>query len=470
MADLRAKTLTGRDTTLQEASVADFKKSLRGEVILPGDAGYDAARTIWNANIDKHPALIARCVGGADVINAVNFARDNNLLVSARGGGHSFPGTCVADGGMVIDLSRMNGVRVDPVRRIVRAEGGAKWGEFDREAQAFGLATTGGTNPDTGIGGLTLGGGHGWLGGKHGLALDNLISVDIVTADGQLRIAGATENSDLFWAVRGGGGNFGVVTSFEYQLYPVGPLLAGLVVYPLNKAKEVLRFYHGFASAAPDELNTASALATLPDGTPVVGIVACYNGPLEEGEKVIKPLRGFGQPLLNQFGPMPYVQVQHLLDSFTPEGHQYYEKAHFMTDIGDGAIDTLIDSYARTSSPGNLLVFQQQGNAANRVPREATAYSHREAKYNLILIACWTDPGESEVHVKWTRDLWNTLVPYATGGVYVNSVGREAEDGADMVRSAYGANYQRLVTLKNKYDPTNLFRHNQNIKPTVQQR
>jgi FAD/FMN-containing dehydrogenase len=467
MVDLRVATLTGREATLKEAAIADFKKSLRGGLICPGDEGYDVARQVWNANIDKHPTLIARCVGVADVIDSVNFARDNNLLVSVRGGGHSFPGTCVADGGMVIDLSRMNSVRVDPVRRTVRAEGGAKWGDFDRETQAFGLATTGGTNYDTGIGGLTLGGGMGWLGGKHGMALDNLISVDIVTADGQLRIASATENPDLFWAVRGGGGNFGVVTSFEYRLYPVGPLLAGLVVYPLDKTREVLRFYDEFASAAPDELNTASALATLQDGTPVVGIVACYNGPLEAGEKVIKPLRGFGQPLLNQFGPMPYVQVQHLLDAFTPEGHQYYEKAHFMTDIADGAIDTLIDSYARTSSPGNLLVFQQQGNAANRVSRDATAYSHRDARYNLILIACWADPGESEIHVRWTRDLWEALVPYSTGGVYVNNVGSEADDGATMIRSAYGANYPRLAALKKRYDPANLFRHNQNIKPTT---
>ncbi len=467
MVDLRVTTLTGRISTLKEAAVADFKKSLRGELLCPGGAGYDDARKIWNANIDKHPALIARCVGVADVIDSVNFARDNNLLVSVRGGGHSFPGTCVADGGMVIDLSWMNSVRVEPVRRTVHAEGGAKWGDFDRETQAFGLATTGGTNYDTGIAGLTLGGGMGWLGGKHGMALDNLISVDIVTADGHLRLASATETPDLFWAVRGGGGNFGVVTSFEYQLHPVEPLMVGLVIYPLEKAREVLRFYHEFAGTAPDELNTASGLATLQDGTPVVAIVACYNGSLKEGEKTLKPLKEFGQPIMAQFGPMPYVQVQHLLDNFTPEGHQYYEKAHFMTDIGDGAIDTLIDSYARASSPGNLLVLQQQGNAANRVPRDSTAYSHRDAKYNLILIACWTDPGESEIHVRWTRDLWEALVPYSTGGVYVNNVGSEADDGATMIRSAYGANYPRLAVLKKKYDPANLFRHNQNIKPAA---
>jgi FAD/FMN-containing dehydrogenase len=467
MVDLRVATLTGPEITLPEPEVEEFQKSLWGELIRPGDGGYNEARKIWNANIDKYPALIARCMGAADVINAVNFARDNHLLVSVRGGGHNFPGTCVADGGLVIDLTNMNSVRVNPVRRTARAEGGTKWGQFDRETQALGLACTGGTNYDTGIAGLTLGGGQGWLGGKYGLALDNLISVDIVTADGQLRIASATENPDLFWAVRGGGGNFGVVTSFEYQLHPVGPLPVGVVIFPLDRAREVLQFYNEFASSIPDELNTASGLATLEDGTPAVAIVACYNGPLEEGEKVLESLRQIGQPIMAQFDSMPYVQVQHLLDPFVPEGHQYYEKGHFITDIRDGAIDALIESYRTTSSPGNLLVFQQQGNAANRVSQDATAYSHRDARYNLILIARWSDPGESEIHFKWTRDLWEKLVPYSTGGVYVNNVGSEADDGATMIRSAYGANYPRLAAIKQKYDPNNLFRHNQNIRPMV---
>jgi FAD/FMN-containing dehydrogenase len=467
MVDLQVTGTNGMGSSLGESTLEEFQKSLRGQIIGPGDDDYDSARQIWNANIDKHPALIARCVGVADVLDCVNFARDNNLLVSVRGGGHSFPGTCVADGGLVIDLSQMKSVRVDPVRRTARAEGGTKWGQFDRETQAFGLASTGGTNYDTGIGGLTLGGGMGWLAGKHGLALDNLISVDIVTADGQLRIASATENPDLFWAVRGGGGNFGVVTSFEYQLHPVGPLLVGLVIFPLEQAMEVLRFYHEFASSIPDEVNTASGLATLEDGTPAVAIVACYNGPLDEGEKVLEPLRKLGQPIMAQFGPLPYVQVQHMLDPFTPEGNQYYEKGHFIVDITDGAIDALVESYRNTSSPGNLLIFQQQGNAVNRVPQDVTAYSHRDARYNLILIARWADPGESEIHFRWTRELWEELAPYSTGGVYVNNVGSEADDGATMIRSAYGANYPRLAQVKAKYDPTNFFRHNQNIKPAV---
>ena len=467
MVDLQVATTTGANATLDEATIEEFSSGLRGPLIQPGDDDYEEARKVWNANIDKHPTLIVRCKGPADVIRAVNFARDNNLLASVRGGGHSFPGASVADGGLVIDLTDMNGVRVDPVRRIARAEGGAKWGHFDRETQEFGLASTGGTNYDTGIAGLTLGGGHGWLGGKLGLALDNLISVDIVTSDGQLRVASATENSDLFWAVRGGGGNFGVVTSFEYQLHPVGELLVGLLIFPIDNAKRVLEFYNQFASNIPDELNTAAGLATLEDGTPVVALVGCYNGPIEDGEKCIKSFQELGEPIVNHVGPMPYQDVQHLFDVFTPDGKQYYEKAHFITEIPDGVIDTLIDAYKNTSSPGNILILQQQGNAANRVPQDAMAYSHRDARYNLLLIASWSDPGESEIHVKWTRDLWEALVPYSTGGTYINNVGREVDEGPDMMRSVFGANYPKLVELKNKYDPENFFRHNQNIKPTV---
>lgn len=258
-----------------------------------------------------------------------------------------------------------------------------------------------------------------------------------------------------------------MVTSFEYQLHQVGQLLVGLLIYPLDIAEKVLDFYHEFAGRTPDELNTAAGLATLEDGTPVVAVIACYNGHREDGEKLINPLREWGQTIVEQIGPMSYLEVQHLLDAFTPDGEQYYEKAHFFTDMNDSSIDALVSAYRQTSSPGNLVIFQQQGNAANRVPGDAMAYSHRDAKYNLILIARWSDPGESEIHVKWTRDLWEALVPYSTGGVYVNNVGREVDEGPDMMRAAFGANYPRLVELKNEYDPKNLFRHNQNIKPTV---
>ena len=463
MVDLRVATLTGPETTLTEAAIEEFKKNLRGELIQPGDANYGEARQVWNANIDKHPALIGRCAGVADLVNAVNFARDNSVLVSVRSGGHNVAGTCLADGGLVIDLSLMKGIRVDPAKRTVRAEGGVKWGEFDHETQAFGLATTGGSVADTGIGGLTLGGGHGWLGNKYGLVSDNLTSVDIVTADGQLRVASDTENPDLFWAVRGGAGNFGVVTSFEFKLYPVGPVLGGLVFHPFERAKDALKFYRDFSSATHDELTTYAALLTSPEGAKMFAIGVCYDGPIEEGERFIEPVRKFGPPVSDQIRPMAYTELQSMLDPIVPPRNQYYQKAHFLRDISDETIDILIDHFSRVPSPLSIPFFQQTGGA---MQRGNTAYGHRDALYNLILIAQWLDPGESEIHVKWTRDLWEALQPFATGGVYVNDVGSEADDGADMVRAAYGANYQRLVEVKNKYDPANLFRHNQNIKPT----
>jgi FAD/FMN-containing dehydrogenase len=452
---------------LSETDVTEFQAALRGELLLPGAPSYDAARRIWNANIDKQPALIARCVGVADVRQVVDFARDHHLLMSVRGGGHSFPGTCVAQNGLVLDLSHMHSVRVDPVRCTSRAEGGTKWGHFDRETQAFGLASTGGTDSDTGIAGLTLGGGIGWLGGKHGLACDNLLSVDIVTADGQLRTASAAENADLFWAVRGGGGNFGVVTSFEYQLHPVSDLLAGLMLYPLAQARDVLRFYYDYTSSVPDEMTTAAALLNLPDGTPVAAIGVCYTGALSAGEKAVRPLRQFGTPLADHIAPMSYHAVQHLFDNSFPKGHQYYEKSHMLREFPDGAIDVLIEHFQNAPSPLSLPAFQQLGNAANRVAPDATAFGHRDARCNLVLVAAWTARRDTEVNVAWTRELWQALRPYATGGVYVNNIGREADGDGVLIQAAYGANYARLAAVKQTYDPTNLFRHNQNITPAA---
>jgi FAD/FMN-containing dehydrogenase len=464
MVDLQATTTTGTYSALPEAAMAEFRASLGGNLFLPSDAGYDKARKVWNANVDKHPALIAHCAGVADVINSVNFARDNNLLVSVRGGGHNYPGICIAEGGLVIDLSQMTGVRVDPARRTARAEGGAKWAKFDRETQAFGLATTGGTNSDTGIAGLTLGGGHGWLGSKYGLACDNLLSADVVTADGRFLTASADENSDLFWGIQGGGGNFGVVTSFEFRLHPVGPVLAGLVLYPFEQAREAMQFYRDFSSHIPDELTTANAFLTSPEGAKMVAIAVCYNGPAEEGEKVIRPLRKFGPPVADLIGPMPYTGLQSMLDPSAPPGNQHYGKAHFMREISDPVIDILIDHYSRVASPRSIHFLQQTSGA---MQRGDTAYSHRDARYNLILMAQWLDSRESEIHVRWTRDLWEALQPYATGGVYVNDIGGEADGDGHLFRAAYGPNYPRLVEIKNKYDPTNFFRHNQNIKPTI---
>ena len=462
MVDLQVVTLNGQNAALGESTVAGFEATLRGPLIQPGDDGYDEARQVWNANVDKRPALIARFAGVADVITCVNFPRENNLLVSVRGGAHNVAGTSVCDGGLVIDLSLMKGIRVNPQERTVRAEGGVKWGEFDHETQAFGLATTGGTVADTGIGGLTLGGGHGWLGSKYGLVSDNLIAADIVTADGRLLAASETENPDLFWGIRAGGGNFGVATTLQFKLYPVGPVLAGLALYSFDQAREVLRFYRDFSKDLPDELNTASALLTSPEGDKMVDIVVCYNGPIEDGERAIEPVRKFGPPVDDQIRPMAYAELQGMLDEVVPPGREYYMKPHFLSEISDETIDILIEHYSKVTSPLSMPFFQQTGGA---MQRGDTAYSHRDALYNLILIASWEDPEESEIHIKWTRDLWEALQPHSTGGVYVNDIGGEAQGEGDLIRAAYGASYPRLVEVKKKYDPTNLFRHNQNIKP-----
>ena len=467
MTDLRVTTTRGTDMVLDEATVQDFTTSLRGPLLRPGDAGYDEARKVWNANIDKRPALIACCAGVSDVVNAVNFARVNSLLVSVRGGGHNIPGNCVCNGGLVIDLHRMKGIRVDPTRRTVRAEGGVKWGEFDHETQAFGLAAPGGTDADTGIAGLTLGGGIGWLSGKYGLACDNLIGADIVTADGQFRHVNASEHPDLFWAIRGGGGNFGVVTSFEYQLHPVGPLvLAGVVFYPFEQAKAFLRFYSDFSRTIPDELNTIGALGTSPAGAKVGVMAVCYSGPLEAGEQILRPVREFGPPLADHIQPMPYTAAQQILAPLAPAGRQYYIKSHFIHEVSDAAIDTMVTHFEQVTSPLSAMIFQQLGNAASRVPSGATAFSYRDPGYEWAAFSAWLDPGESAGHIQWARAFSQAMLPF-TRGFYVNQVGTEAEEGADLIREAFGANYQRLADLKRQYDPTNLFRHNQNIQPTV---
>ena len=465
MANLQVSTLTGGAPEIDETALEDLKSSLRGDLLRAGDEGYDAARQVWNGMIDKRPALIARCAGVADVMSCVNFARSHGLLLSVRGGGHNISGNCVCEGGMVIDLSGMRSVRVDPVQRTARAEGGAKWGDFDHETQAFALATTGGTDADTGVAGLSLGGGIGWLSGKHGLTCDNLVTADIVTADGQFLTASAAENPDLFWAIRGGGGNFGVVTSFEYRLHSVGPtVLAGLAFYPFGRAREFLRFYGDFSSKIPDEMNTIGGLGTSPEGAPVGVIAVCYHGSVDIGERVLRPLREFGPPLADHIQPMLYTEAQRMLASLTPAGRHYYIKSHFMKEISDDGIEAMIAQFKQVASPFSAMLFQQLGNAANRVGRGETAFAHRDGWYEWMALSAWEDPGESEVHIKWGRDFSEAMQPF-TFGSYVNQVGTEAEEGADLIQSAYGANYQRLAVLKQKYDPTNLFSHNQNIRP-----
>ncbi|MCX9025068.1 MAG: FAD-binding oxidoreductase [Candidatus Methanoperedens sp.] len=458
---------------IDEETIQKFKDNLRGELIRPGDTGYDDARKIWNAMIDKRPALIARCTGAVDVINAVNFARANKLLVAVRGGGHNVAGNAVCDGGLVIDLSKMKSIRIDPVRRTARAEPGLTWAEFDRETQSFGLALPGGIQSTTGIAGFTLGGGFGYLSRKHGLTVDNLLSADVVTADGRLLIASKTENSDLFWGIKGGGGNFGVVTSFEYRLHPVGPvILGGMLLHPLANAKEVLRFYRDYIARVPEELSIFLLFVTAPkappipehiQGMPMLAVVISYFGAIEEGERIIQPLRKFGPPDVDLVGPKPYVALQSMLDAANPPGWQNYWKSEYLKGFSDEAIDTMIE-YAtkRPSSMSKIIIGHLLGNV-NGVRDDETPYSHRDAPFIINIISMWQDTKKNEENIKWARDLWNAVQPFATGGVYVNFLMTE---GTDRIMAAYGKEkYERLVALKNKYDPTNFFSLNQNIKP-----
>jgi FAD/FMN-containing dehydrogenase len=469
VADLQILAQSGAETILSEAVVEKFRGSLRGRLLLAGDDGYEAARKIWNGMIDRRPALIARCAGAADVVRCVDFARANNLLVAVRSGGHNVAGNAVCDGGLVIDLTGMKTVQVDPSGRTARADAGVTWGEFDHQTQAFGLATTGGQVSTTGIAGLTLGGGWGWLARKYGLASDNLLSVDIVTADGKLRTANATENADLFWGVRGGGGNFGVVTSFEYQLHPIGPVVGGFVFYPFAMATEVLQRYRELTHTAPDELAVDAALLTLPDGTKVAGIAACYCGSVAEGERMLGPLKTFGTPVVDQLGPTSYTAVQTMLDDSYPSGIQHYWKSSFLQDISDNAINTMIAQCASRPSPMcHGLLEYQLGGAVGRVDRDATAFAARDAQHAFLSLGVCGEPAEAKRCAQWAREFWQAMQPFSTDGVYVNYLGSEADEGAERVRAAYGAEkYRRLLALKEKYDPTNLFRLNQNIRPTT---
>jgi FAD/FMN-containing dehydrogenase len=465
MTDLRIVTSDGGDKILERASIEGFADSLRGRLLRPGEDGYDAARRVWNGMIDRRPALIARCAAPADVIAAVRFAREHGLLLAVKGGGHNITGNAVCNGGLMLDLSGMKSIRVDPAGRTARAEAGLTWGEYNRETQAFGLASTGGVVSTTGIAGLTLGGGLGWLHGKHGLSCDNLLSADIVTADGKLLTASAEQNPDLFWGLRGGGGNFGVVTSFEYKLHPVGPVLAGMVVHPMDKAREVLRFYREFCRACPDELVAAAALMTSPDGDPVAVIVAAYIGDLAEGERAVAPVRKFAAPLADTIAPTTYVALNSLFDAAFPYGGvQRYWKSSFLKELPDEMLDIMIARTAKFLSPmSNVLFFHVHG-AAARVDCDATAFGQRADQWDYDVISQWTD-GAGAGHIEWTRAFWNAVEPFASGGVYVNHL--DAEEGTTRIRAAYRHGYDRLVALKNRYDPTNLFRLNQNIKPTV---
>jgi len=443
-----------------QSALADFRSAVRGSVLSPSDDGYDAAREIFNAMIDHRPALIVRCVSAADVVACVDFARAHGLAVSARGGGHNVSGKSVVDGGLMIDLGPMKSCRVDPAGRTACAEPGLTLAEFDRDCQAFGLATTMGAVSPTGIAGLTLGGGIGWLCGKHGLACDNLLSVDIVTADGRLRTASLSEHPDLFWAVRGGGANVGIVTSFEYQLHQVGPVIGGGIVFPAAKARRVLAFYDELARGCPDDLSVNAALATADDGTPVVGIAVGWCGALDVGERILKPLRTFETPIVDTIAPMRYVDLQRGGDAAFPRGRRHYWKAGFQRRLEAAAIDTMIDFAARRPSPFTRIGLQQMHGAAARMSPTATAFAHRRDQWDFMALSQWENADDDEQDIRWTRELYAAMEPYLEHAVYVNDL---SEDESDRVREAYGANYERLAAVKATYDPTNFFRGNQNV-------
>lgn len=450
---------------LDDVALGALRGAVTGDVIAPSDAGYDSARRVWNGNVDRQPAVVVRCSGVADVQFALGFAREHDLLVSVRGGGHSAPGYGTNDGGIVIDLSAMRGIRVDPTARRAQAQGGVLWRQLDRETQAFGLATTGGTVSNTGIGGLTLGGGLGWLMGKHGLTVDNLLSADIVTADGEFQTVDQEHSPELFWALRGGGGNFGVVTSLEFQLHPVDIVLGGLVAFGLDQARDVLRFYRDFCPTLPDDAEIYVALLTDPQaGVPIIAMVMGYNGPIAEGERVLGPARTFGHPLVDLVGPMPYGVRQTLLDDPNAiNGLQRYWRSAFTDQISDELIDVVTEGAATFSSPMSAMLFFHMHGAATRVDPESTAFAARRPQWDFDAIGQWAEPSESDHHIAWVRELWDRLQPHLEGSAYVNHLA--LDDAPEKIRASYGTNYRRLSEIKARYDPSNVFRVNANILP-----
>jgi len=457
---------------LRDEDVAEFKEHFRGDVLRPDGADYDEVRQIWNAMIDRRPALIARCASPDDVVEAVKLARSHDLLVSIRGGGHNIAGNAICDDGLMIDLSLMKGVQVDPSARRATVGPGCTLGDVDAAAQAHGLATPLGINSTTGVAGLTLGGGFGWLSRKYGMTIDNLLSADVVTADGTQVHASERENADLFWGVRGGGGNFGVVTSFEFQLHPVGPnVLSGLIVFPFDQAKSVLRQFARFTETMPDDLSVwmvtrkAPPLPFLPEtvhGQQIVALALCYAGDPAEGEKLIEPLRRFGKALGEHVGVQPYTAWQQAFDALLTPGARNYWKSHNFSHLSDGVLDVVVESAGTMPSPQCEIFVGTIGGQTTRVAPEAMAYSSRDANYVMNVHGRWETAAEDKRCIAWARDFFAKSQPFASGGAYINFL---TQDEEDRVAFAYGKTYDRLVDLKRKYDPTNLFRMNQNIKP-----
>jgi len=459
-------------TELQSTKIEELKGDFRGEILLPSDEAYESARRIWNAMIDRHPAIIARCATTSDVVRGVNFAKENGLVLAVRGGGHNIAGNAVCDGGIVIDLSRMTAAIVDPDKRRVTIEGGATLADLDAATQAHGLATPLGINSTTGVAGLTLGGGFGWLSRKYGMTIDNLESAEVVTAAGEVVRASATDHPDLFWALRGGGGNFGVVTRFEFRLHPVGPdLLSGLIVYPISEAKSVLQQYREFTANAPDELSVWAILRQAPPlpflppevhGKVIIALALIYAGDPKQGETLIEPLRTFGNPVGEHVGVQPYTAWQRAFDPLLTPGARNYWKSHNFSTLQDELFEVVIDYSNRLPTPQTEIFFGALGGATTRPAPDSTAYAHRDALFVMNVHGRWDDPADDKRCIGWARDYFQASAPFASGGVYVNFL---TADEVERVRSSYGPNYDRLAQVKKKYDPTNLFRMNQNIKP-----
>jgi FAD/FMN-containing dehydrogenase len=462
------------ETALDEEAAQGFVEGVRGAVLRPGDLGYDEARAIWNGLIDRRPAMIVQCTGAADVVDAVNFAREQGLLLSIKAGGHNVAGNAVNDGGLVIDLSQMNGVYVDPTTKLVRAQGGATWGDCDRETQLFGLAVPGGVVSTTGIAGLTLHGGVGHLRRKHGLSIDSLLSVDIVTADGRLRRASATENEDLFWAVRGAGSNFGVVTAFEFEAHPVGPMvMVAAAFYPLDQVRSLLPAWRDFMTSAPEELSSFAICWSIPahepfppelHERPVFVVAAVYCGPVEEGEALVQPLRELAEPVIDLSGPWPWLGLQSGFDDIFPDGQLRYWKSSALGELSADAIDEIAAWADRRPTSLSDITIWHHGGAMSRVGETETAYAGRDAPFLVSGEASWTDPEQTDAAISWGRGFWDAIGRHSTGGLYLNFPGLGEEKEA-LVKAGYGDNYERLAALKAKYDPTNLFRMNLNIAP-----
>lgn len=470
--NLRILTKTGQETAISTTAIDELTSSLRGKLIQPGEADYDEARKIHNAMVDKHPALIVQCTGVADIITSLNFARNNNLLFTVRGAGHNVAGSSVCDGGIVIDLSHMKGIRIDPSERTAQVEPGVTWGELNHDLQIFGLAATGGFVSTTGVSGLTLGGGFGWLLRKHGLALDNLLSVDVVTADGQFITANETQHADLFWGIRGGGGNFGIVTSFKFKVHPVGSVWGGMVMHPTSKGKEAIKYWRDYTINSPEELTGAALIFHPPAELPVpevlhregiVGTGGVYAGDLNTGEQVLRELRQFGPPEADIFQQMPYSEAQIMADFLWPRGLYNYWKSNFLNELSDEAIETMLKFFAMAPSRLTVIVIEHTGDGAmSRIGNEETAFASRNGRFNFLVTSLWTNPSETDANIRWTRELWDAMKPFMADAVYINYMG---DEGEDRIKQAYGNKYKRLAVIKNQYDPDNLFRINQNIAP-----